>query len=135
MMGRRSKMSQLLLAIEASDLARERMKVMLLTLGGGWSVKDGMERLSLSRTRFQLLRRRMLEGALVALEAGPTGRPRLAVSSESEAVVKLKARVSELTQEVKVLRTQLELSESPAGEAVRLRVTHLLEVWGRRRKR
>jgi len=134
-MGRRSDMSKLLLAIEASDLARERTKVMLLTLGGGWSVKDGMARLSLSRTRFQLLRRRMLEGALLALEAGPTGRPPQAVSAESEAAGKLKAEVSELTQELRLLRTQLELSESPAGEAVRQRVTHLLEVGQRRRKR
>lgn len=134
-MGRRSETSQLLQAIEAREQARERTKVMLLTLGGGWSVKDGMAHLSLSRTRFQLLRRRMLEGALQALEAGPTGRPPLAASAESEAVGNLKAEVSSLTQEVELLRTQLELSESPAGEAVRLRVTHLLEVGSRRRQR
>jgi len=128
-------MSQLLLAIEASDLARERTKVMLLTLGGGWSVKDGMAQLSLSRTRFQLLRRRMLEGALLALEAGPTGRPRLAVRAESEAMGKLKAKVVELARELRLLRTQLELSEGPAGRAVQLRVTHLLELGRRRRRR
>ena len=127
-MGRRSEMAKLLEPIEASELSRERLKVMLLTLAGSWSVKEGLERLSLSRTRFQVLRKRMLEGALCSLEPGATGRPRTAPSEASEAVRKLQAHVAELRHELRLLRTKLEIEQSAAARAVRLRTTHLLAV-------
>jgi hypothetical protein len=57
----------------ASAGARERTKVMLLTLSVPWSVRDGCERLGIRLTRFQDLRRRMIEGAVQGLERGPAG--------------------------------------------------------------
>jgi len=81
-----------------------------------------------------VLRRRMLEGALSALEPGATGRPRTRVSGASEAVCKLEAQVAALEGELRLLRTRLELAEGPAAEAVRLRVTHFLGTDRRRRR-
>ena len=72
-MGRQSEMTALVDLAGASEMARERAKVMLLTLGGGWSVHDGLARLGVSRTRFQDLRRTMLRAAVSALEERPAG--------------------------------------------------------------
>ncbi len=75
-MGRRSEMETLVERTEASPEARERTKVILLTLARHWSVQDGCAHLGVKRTRFQDLRRRMLCGATRALEEGAAGRPR-----------------------------------------------------------
>ena len=76
----------------------------------------------------------MLDGALAALEVRPTGRPRMALCAESEAVRMLRERVAELEGEMRLLRTRLSIAEGPAAHAVRLRVTHLLAMKrGRRR--
>ena len=132
-MGRKSDPDQLLRPIKASEVARERAKIVLLTLAGHWSVKDALERLSISRTRFQDLRRRMLESALLALEPGPVGRPPKRRAVEDPEVRALRRQVTELTHELRMVRTSLELSESPAAEAVRRRVRQvLLKKQGRR---
>ena len=131
-MSGKSNPDELLRRIEASDQARERVKVMLLTLSGDWTVSDALDRLRISRTRFQDLRRRMLREAVWALEGRPTGRPRRAASSESATVSGLRARVDELTHELRVLRASLELAHSKAGAAVRRRVSSVRASRGRR---
>ena len=108
--------------IEASDVARERVRIVLLTLAGHWRVKDAMARLEISRTRFQTLRRRMLEGAMAALEPRPAGRPPRPPVAEDPEVVALRRRVTDLTKQLQVVRTHLALSEGGAAEAVRRRV-------------
>ncbi len=109
-------MSTLVGAIEASEMARERTKVMLLTLCGQWSVRNGYERLGMRRTQFQKLRRRMLEGAVRALEPGPSGRPRARArpretSSETQA----------LEHTLRVARAQVDILNSGLGEVPRVR--------------
>jgi hypothetical protein len=120
-MGRHSEMETLVERLEASELARERTKVVLLTLGGQWSVKDGYERLGMKRTRFQDLRSRMLRAALYALEEGAAGRPRSAQAGRSRREIRLESRVCELKQEVRSVRAQLDIAESDVGAAVRAR--------------
>ncbi len=120
-MGRRSEMVCLVRSVQASDAARERAKVMLLTLGGQWSVKDGYERLGMKRTRFQDLRRRMLEAAVRALEEGPVGRPRKAVEPECEDALALREQVADLSHALRIVRTQLDLAECGIGAVVRRR--------------
>ncbi len=132
-MGRKSQAAPLLAPIPASEQARERAKAVLLTLSGQWSVKQALARLSISRTRFQDLRRRMLCGALEALEPRPLGRPSKPVAEEDEQLVRLRHKVESLGHELRLVRTSLELSESPAAEAVRRRVRHVLETKRRRR--
>lgn len=113
-MGRPSKAQPLIERLEASEVARERTTVMLLTLSGQWEVRDALERLSLSRTRFQVLRQRMLSAAVRALEPGAMGRPRR-VGERASGCGK---RVAALRQEIRLLRTRLELSEGPAAATI-----------------
>ena len=121
-MGRRSETTQLLRATGASKAARERVRVMLLTLSGAWTVQDGLRRLRLSRTRFQQLRRRMLSEAVWALELGRPGRPRRERCEESESVSALREQVASLERELRLVQTSLEIAQSEAGEAVRRRL-------------
>lgn len=133
-MSGKSNPNELLRKIEASEQARERVKVMLLTLSGDWTVADALHRLRISRTRFQDLRRRMLQQAVWALEGRPTGRPRHAPDPESATVSGLRARVDELTYELRVLRASLEIAQSPAGQAVCRRVSSVRTNRGGRKR-
>jgi hypothetical protein len=103
-------------------VARERTKVILLTLSGSWSVRDGYERLGVKRTRFQALRRRLLEAAVGAMEGGSAGRPPTRQPPEDERVRQLGMRIEDLEHELRVAETRLELAQGGAGEAVRRRV-------------
>jgi len=105
-----------------SPLARERAKVMLLTMGGGWTVKQGCERLGISRTRFQVLRRRFLAGAGAAVEERPQGRPPKPVEKASETALHLLAEIETLKRDLERTRVELDLARSGIGEAVERRV-------------
>jgi len=120
-MGRRSEMASLVQGITASKAARERATVMLLTLARQWSVREGYERLGMRRTRFQDLRRQMLEAAVGALEGGVAGRPPRIVRNESRRISRLRLALEETKHELRRVRAQLLIAESGAGEAVRER--------------
>lgn len=125
-MGRHSQVDPLLRQASRSEVARERVKVVLLTLSGQWSVSDALERLGISRTRFGVLRRQMLQGALLALEPRPRGRPAKPETPQASEVLALRAQNADLRRELRRVRTQLELAESPAAAAVRWRLHHKL---------
>jgi hypothetical protein len=120
-------MTDLLERTWANEPARERAKVMLLTISGQWSVREGYERLGMGRTRFQDLRRRMLAAAVASLEPGAVGRPRGPSRREPRRVLRLRGEVAELTNELSRLRTLLDLSESGVGAAVGRRKAQLDE--------
>lgn len=109
-------MSTLVGVIEASETARERTKVMLLTICGDWSVRDGFERLGMGRTQFQKLRRRMLEGAVRALEPGLAGRPRARVRRREDSGEK-----QALEHTLRIARAQVDILDSGLGEVPRVR--------------
>ena len=113
-------METLVGVIQASETARERTKVMLLTLCGQWSVREGFERLGMKRTRFQDLRRKMLEAAVHALEEGLAGRPRRR-ASESKRTCTLPADVASLHHELKLTRTQVDIFDCGLGAVPRVR--------------
>ena len=96
---------------KASGQARERAKVILLTLGRDVSVREGCERLGVSRTRFQDLRTRMLQGAVAAREGAVIGRPRKdrGLDPEVEALVR---RVGSLERSLVHERVRVELAEA-----------------------
>lgn len=121
-MGRHSEMEPLVDRILKSPLARERAKVILLTMGGGWTVKQGCERLGISRTRFQVLRRRFLAGAGTAVEERPQGRPPKPVAEVSETELHLMAEIETLQRELENTRVELDLMRSGIGEAVERRL-------------
>lgn len=62
--------------IEASEQAKERLKVLLQTLSGELNVQQACERLKLSEPRFHELRQQWLSDACAALEPKPLGRPK-----------------------------------------------------------
>ena len=106
----------------ASPAARERTKVMLLTLGRALSVGDGCARLGVGRTRFQVLRRRMLEDAAFALEDREVGRPRHARPRTTREERRLAQCVRELEHELLVVRAELDIARSEAAGAVHTRL-------------
>jgi len=95
----------------ASGQARERAKVILLTLTREVSVREGCERLGISRTRFQDLRTRLLQGAVSALEGAPIGRPRKERGLDPE-VALLRRRVVSLERSLVHERVRVELAEA-----------------------
>ncbi len=121
-MGRRSEMKQLVAWTPASEQARERTKVMLLTLAGHWTVQDGCARLGISRTRFQDLRRRMLTAAVGVFEHGRPGRPREHTGRRPRGVQALERRVRSLLLENQRLRAQLDLEQHGLGDKIRARL-------------
>ncbi len=133
-MGRRSQTEPLIQALDASELARERVTIILLTLTGDWSVADAMERLSISRTRFQDLRRTMLQAALFALEPGRAGRPPRSRDPRKEAMESLRKEIATLEQDLKRTRVQLELARGPAAKAIqrRLESAFLSKTWSKK---
>ena len=121
-MGRRSEMQALVDGTRASRDARERTKVILLTLARESSVQTGYERLGMGRTRFQDLRRRMIEGAVQALEERPAGRPRRRRERDGSELQELRGRLVELEQELLRTRAELDVARSGAAAAVQARL-------------
>lgn len=112
----------LVASLKRSPAARERTKVILLTMTGDWSVKEGLERLGIGRTRFQVLRRRMLDGACAAVEERPTGRPAEERAGPTVAEARLRAEVASLREELQVTKAQLEVARIGVGRAVERRL-------------
>jgi len=106
----------------ASRDARERTKVILLTRARESSVQTGYERLGMGRTRFQDLRRRMIEGAVQALEERPAGRPRRRRERDGSELQELRGRLVELEQELLRTRAELDVARSGAAAAVQARL-------------
>ncbi|MDA1195944.1 MAG: hypothetical protein O2894_12265 [Planctomycetota bacterium] len=106
---------------QASEVARERTRVMFLTLAGEWSVREGYEHLGVRRTRFQDLRRQMLEAAVHALESGLSGRPRRRVDGDSLRLGRLRLALQASKRKLERVRAQLLIAESGAGSAARER--------------
>jgi len=115
-------METLVERLAVSETARERTKVILLTLSGGWSVQQGLDRLGLSRTRFQDLRRRLLEGAAHAVEGRPVGRPRREEHVDPETVEAMRWAIRQLKHELRSARAQLAIARSGAAQAVEARL-------------
>ena len=121
-MGRRCEMPSLVSGVRASEEARERAKVMLLTLAGQWTVQDGCERLGIGRTRFQDLRREMLVAAVAVFERGAPGRTRRRPKAAARGIRALKQELEALRHRNRCLRTQLELEQLGLGNAIRSRL-------------
>lgn len=120
-MGRRSEMETLVERTRVSREARGRLKVVLRTLFNETSVRDGCTRLGVGRTRFQDMRRRMLEYAGVSLEARAPGRPRRRQRPAARAEAELRYRVVELEHEVLLLEAELDLARSGMADVVTAR--------------
>jgi hypothetical protein len=108
--------------IEASPQARERAKVILLTLAGKCSVQSGCRQLGVGRTRLQDLRRRLLEAAVRVLEERAAGRPRIRVGRTCRQLATLRRRLVGLEHELRRTQAELDIARSEAGMAVTARL-------------
>lgn len=104
--------------LEGSAQAKERLEVLLRTLGGACRVGEACARLGLSEQRFDQIRIEALQGALRELEALPAGRPARRDRATAE-VEQLQARVAQLEAELKaaLIRVELAVALPQAGAA------------------
>jgi len=96
--------------------------VILQTLWGALSVKQGYERLGVGRTRFQDMRRRLIESARASQEERPGGRPRNEKRVEDPERSALAERVRDLEHELRLLRAELDIARGGASAAVERRL-------------
>lgn len=127
-MAGRSDLGALIDKLPASAAARERTEMIFSTLGRQRSVDEACVCLGIGRTRFQDLRRRMLQAGVEALEERAAGRPRIPRDPDDAGKRALRRRVAELEGELHRLRIELDLATSAAGPAVarRLRAKELI---------
>jgi hypothetical protein len=91
-----------------SDLARQRLQVVLETLAGSCRVQEACTRLGLSEQRFDQLRSQVLQAGLDSLEPRRAGRkPQPAPAAD---VAVLQQRVEELQREIQALRLREEIA-------------------------
>jgi len=122
-MARRSDLHRLVDRNEqASPEARERAKVILLTLAGTMSVEQACRWLHIGRTRFQDVRRRMLAAAVAALEEKPAGRPRSQLEKTRRGLPAWRRRLESLEHELRIAQAELDIARSGAGPAAARRV-------------
>jgi len=96
--------------VEGSQEAKDRLELILKTIGGELTVAEACDRLGVSEAHFHRLRERALVGAAEALEARPAGRPPTAEPLEDPRVAELREQVSELELELRASQVREELA-------------------------
>jgi hypothetical protein len=89
-----------------SELAKQRLTVLLETLQGVLTIPDACVRLGIGDSRFHAFRNRWLQEALELLEPRQVGRPPNAADPS-----KLQTRLVELEDENRALRQQMAAAE------------------------
>jgi hypothetical protein len=110
--------------LDASEHARQRVRLVLGTIAGTTSIIDAALALGVSESAFHKIREQVLQGALGAAEPKPIGRPPTAV------VPSLDAAAESVAQQNRRLRIELEASR--IREEIALTMPHLLT--GRHKK-
>jgi hypothetical protein len=90
--------------VEASDIAKLRLKTILATLAGELTIPEACVRLDIRESRFHKLRDEWLQAAADSLEPARPGRRPAPVSPDAE-------QVGELREQVHVLEAQLRMAE------------------------
>jgi hypothetical protein len=95
---------------------KERLKAIFDTMYGQRRLLEACAQLDIGETRFHQLRERAIQGALVAIEPRPAGRPSRTGLSDAEQIRVLEERVQEL---------ELALHEAQVREEIALVLPHL----------
>jgi hypothetical protein len=106
--GRKPRGAKLVEGIEGSSHAKKRLKAILMTITGDWTIEEACAHLGIEASMFHKLRQRTLEEAVESLEPRPVGRP--AAEQESDEVTKLRERVAELQDELQLERVRAKLA-------------------------
>jgi hypothetical protein len=108
--GRRANGPGLVEALEGSEEAKTRMKVIVETLAGTKSVQEACEDLGIGKSAFHQIRTESLIGALEKLEPKPRGRPRQELSGEQQDLERLRKENDQLKVRLQVAHVREELA-------------------------
>ena len=103
---------------DGSEQARQRLKVVLATLGGSMTIEQACSALGIGRSAFHKLRSQFLARAPDLLEPRPRGRRRR-VPTEAD------QRLAQLQQEI--VQLKLDLKAQQVREEIALVMPHLLK--------
>lgn len=101
--GRPTKGSDIVTKFDASQEAKEKVRLVLDTLSSKTSVQDAAARLGVSESRFHQIRDEIVTGMLSAAEPKPVGRPPEPDDEDSE-VEQLKKKLGEAKMMVEISR-------------------------------
>ena len=108
--GRRANGPGLVEALEGSEEAKERMRVIVETLAGHKSVQEACQKLGIGKSAFHEIRTESLQGALEKLEPKPRGRPRQEISGEQQDLERLRKENEQLKVRLQVAHVREELA-------------------------
>jgi hypothetical protein len=108
--GRPPQGAEIVETLEGSLQAKQRLRVVLLTLTGVMTVAQACEILGIGETRFHDLRKEVLRQSLAALEPRLPGRPPASVSAEGVRVAELGRQVQSLTADLRAAQIREELA-------------------------
>lgn len=94
--------------VEATEVARERLRCVLATLSGRMTVEQACAQLSISPARLAQIREEALAGAAAALEPRAAGRP--AAPEPDADLVAARERIRRLERELEASRIREEIA-------------------------
>jgi hypothetical protein len=110
MRGRRPSGPSYVDQLPGSELAKERVKVVLETLAGTCRVTEACARLQISEPRFEQLRKQVLLAAVERLEPRTAGRPPQTPAAHEQRLRDLEKQVVELGLDKKLAQTRAEIA-------------------------
>jgi hypothetical protein len=110
MRGRRPAGPEYVDQLDGSELAKERLKVVLQTLAGECRVRAACERLGICEQRFHQIRDEALRAALAGLEPRPSGRPAQSATSQPLEQQALLDQVEQLEVQLHAARVREEIA-------------------------
>ena len=92
-----------------SELACQRMRVVLETIAGTKRVTAACTELDICQQRFEAIRQEAIQAGVAALELRPAGRPRKSNPAAADETARLRAQVAELEAQLQaaVIRAEL----------------------------
>lgn len=109
--GRPPKGTGLVDGLQASDDAREKLRIILQTVTGELSVEEGCRQLGVAETRFHDLRNEVLHSAAQALEPRRRGRPPTPEpTEEAREVDRLRQQVVDLSIDLRAAQIREEIA-------------------------
>ena len=95
--------------LDGSELACQRMRVVLETIAGTKRVTAACAELGICQQRFEAIRQEAIQAGVAALELRPAGRPRKSNPAADEETARLRAQVAELEAQLQaaVIRAEL----------------------------
>jgi len=108
--GRPAKGPKLVETLDGSEDAKRKLRIILETVTGKWSVEEACETLGIGPAAFHKLRSRTLQDAVHSLEPRPVGRPRQEVPKEATEIEALKAEIWQLKFDLQAARIREEIA-------------------------